>query len=175
MKKVLTFALAALCIFAVSSCKNSNKEAEENQPAEVEEVVAPLEEVTIDEATIERAFEGIVPVEAPDMSDAISYAAVEVKPQFQGGDANEFLKWIGNNIQYPQVAIDNGEQGTVVAQFTVDAEGKVGDVKVLRGVTPALDAEAVRVLESAPAWTAGTVGGEAVKVNYVIPVKFALK
>ena len=57
----------------------------------------------------------------------------------------------------------------------MNPNGTVSDVKVLRGVTPALDAEAVRVLESAPAWTAGTVGGEAVKVNYVIPVKFALK
>lgn len=108
------------------------------------------------------------------MSDAVSYSAVDVKPQFQGGDEKDFLKWIGSNLQYPQAAKDNAEQGTVLAQFTVDKEGKISDVKVIRGVSPSLDAEAVRVLESAPAWTAGTKGGEAVNVKYVLPIKFAL-
>ncbi|MBQ7574949.1 MAG: energy transducer TonB [Bacteroidales bacterium] len=183
MKRIFSFALAALCIFAVSSCKNSNKEAAENEPvaeevsatAAADEAIAAAAAAGIDEATLERAMDEIVPVEAPDLSDAVSYAAVDVKPTFQGGDEKDFLKWIGNNLQYPQAAKDNEEQGTVLAQFTVDKEGKISDVKVIRGVSPALDAEAVRVLESAPAWTAGTKGGEAVNVKYVLPIKFALK
>ncbi|MBR6269425.1 MAG: energy transducer TonB [Bacteroidales bacterium] len=180
MKKVLSFAVAALCIFAVCSCKNSKKEAAENEPV-AEEVAAAAdanaaaaEAANVDVATIERALEGIVPVEAPDMADAVSYAAVDVKPTFNGGDEKEFLKWIGENLQYPEVAKEHNEQGTVLAKFTVDKDGKITDVQVIRGVTPALDAEAVRVLESAPAWTAGKQGGNPVNVSYVLPVKFAL-
>ena len=181
MKKVLSFAVAALCIFAVCSCKNAKKEAAENEPAAEEVAAAAAEDLAaaaaaagVDEATVERAFEEIVPVEAPDMADAVNYALVDVKPQFQGGNEKDFLKWISENIQYPEVAKENGEQGTVLAKFTVDKEGKITDVQVIRGVTPALDAEAVRVLESAPAWTAGKQGGNPVNVSYVLPVKFAL-
>ena len=180
MKKVLSFAVAALCIFAVCSCKNAKKEAAENEPV-AEEVAAAAdanaaaaEAANVDVATIERALEGIVPVEAPNMADAVSYAAVDVKPTFNGGDEKEFLKWIGENLQYPEVAKEHNEQGTVLAKFTVDKDGKITDVQVIRGVTPALDAEAVRVLESAPAWTAGKQGGNPVNVSYVLPVKFAL-
>lgn len=181
MNRVFSFAAAALCLFAVCSCKNSKKEAAANEPV-AEEVVNAAEnacqdaaKANIDEATIERALEGIVPVEAPDMSGAISYAAVDVKPAFQGGDEKSFLKWISENVQYPEAARDNGEQGTVLAKFTIDKEGMIKDIEVIRGVSPALDAEAVRVLESAPAWTAGTKGGDPVNVSYVLPVKFALK
>ncbi|MBO4571431.1 MAG: energy transducer TonB [Bacteroidales bacterium] len=180
MKKVLSFAVAALCIFAVCSCKNSKKEAAENEPL-AEEVASAADDAAaaaaagVDEATLERAFEGIVPVDAPDMADAVNYTAVEVKPTFQGGDETDFFKWIGENVQYPEAAKENGEQGTVLAKFTVDKEGKISDVQVIRGVSPALDAEAVRVLESAPAWTAGTHGGQPVNVSYVLPVKFILK
>ena len=178
MKKVLSFAVAALCIFAVCSCKNSKKEAAENEPV-AEEVATAAEDAAaaagVDEATIERAFEGIVPVEAPDMADAVSYAAVDVKPTFQGGDEKAFQKWIAENVQYPQAAIDNNESGTVLAKFTIDKEGKISDVQVIRSVSPALDAEAVRALESAPAWTAGSQGGQPVNVSFVLPVKFMLK
>ena len=182
MKRVLSFAVAALCIFAVCSCKNAKKEAAENEPTAEEVAAAAAAEVAaaaaaagVDEATVERAFEGIVPVEAPDMEDAVNYALVDVKPQFQGGDEKAFQKWIAENLQYPEVSKENNEQGTVLAKFTVDKEGKITDVKVIRGVTPALDAETVRVLEAAPAWTAGTQGGEAVNVSYVLPIKFQLQ
>ncbi|MBO4765189.1 MAG: energy transducer TonB [Bacteroidales bacterium] len=182
MKKVLSFAVAALCIFAVCSCKNAKKEAAENEPAAEEVAAAAAEEVAaaaaaagVDEATVERAFEEIVPVEAPDMEDAVNYALVDVKPVFQGGDEKAFQKWIAENLQYPQDAIDNNAAGTVLAKFTVDKEGKIGDVKIIRGVWPSLDAEAVRVLEAAPDWTAGTQGGQPVNVSYVLPIKFQLK
>ena len=91
----------------------------------------------------------------PDTTTTIPFASVEVKPTFQGGDAGEFAKWVNENLQYPQAAKDADVQGRVVAQFVVGNDGKVGDVKVLRGVHPDLDAEVVRVISSSPDWTPG--------------------
>ncbi len=108
----------------------------------------------------------------PDTTKTIPFASVEVKPAFQGGDAGEFAKWVNENLQYPQAAKDADVQGRVVAQFVVGTDGKVGDVKVLRGVHPDLDAEVVRVISSSPDWTPGFVKGEPVKVTYTFPVVF---
>ena len=108
----------------------------------------------------------------PDTTKTIPFASVEVKPTFQGGDAGEFAKWVNENLQYPQAAKDANVQGRVVAQFVVGNDGKVGDVKILRGVHPDLDAEVVRVISSSPDWTPGYVKGEPVKVTYTFPVVF---
>ena len=62
-------------------------------------------------------------------------ALVEVKPTFNGGDANDFLKFVEENIVYPEKAKENGDQGKVYLTFVVDATGKVGNVKVLKGVS----------------------------------------
>jgi TonB family C-terminal domain len=113
-----------------------------------------------------------VPAALPDTTTTIPFANVEVKPTFQGGDAGEFAKWVNENLQYPQAAKDADVQGRVVAQFVVGTDGKVGDVKVLRGVHPDLDAEVVRVISSSPDWTPGFVKGEPVKVTYTFPVVF---
>jgi TonB family protein len=112
-----------------------------------------------------------VPAALPDTT-TIPFASVEVKPTFQGGNAGEFAKWVNENLQYPQAAKDADVQGRVVAQFVVGNDGKVGDVKVLRGVHPDLDAEVVRVISSSPDWTPGYVKGEPVKVTYTFPVVF---
>lgn len=108
-------------------------------------------------------------------TDAVPFQLVEEKPQFNGGDANNFAKWVNKNINYPEVAKEEGIQGRVVLQFDVNAEGNVENVVVLRGVDSALDAEAVRVVSSSPAWTPGKQGGNAVKVSYTFPVVFTLR
>ena len=81
----------------------------------------------------------------------IPFATVEVKPTFNGGDAIEFSKWVNENLKYPQAAKDAGVQGRVTLQFTVYPDGSVRDTKVLRGVNPDLDAEALRVVSASPA------------------------
>ena len=112
------------------------------------------------------------PAALPDTTKGLPYNQVEVKPTFQGSDAGEFAKWVHENLKYPQTAKDADVQGRVVAQFVVGSDGKVGDVKVLRGVHPDLDAEVVRVISSSPDWTPGYVKGEPVKVTYTFPVVF---
>ena len=107
--------------------------------------------------------------------EAIPFQLVEEKPKFQGGDANDFTKWVNSRLQYPEIAKENGVQGRVTLQFTVNADGSVANVKVLRGVDPSLDQEAVRVVSSSPKWTPGRQRDRAVKVTYTFPVVFQLR
>ena len=78
--------------------------------------------------------------------EAIPFQLVEEKPSFQGGDANQFSKWVNSRLEYPEIAKENGVQGRVTLQFTVEKDGTVTKVRVLRGVDPSLDKEAVRVV-----------------------------
>ena len=114
------------------------------------------------------------PAALPDTTKVVPFATVEVKPMFNGGDAIEFSKWVNENLKYPQAAKDAGVQGRVTLQFTVYPDGSVRDTKVLRGVNPDLDAEALRVVSASPDWTPGYVKGEPVKVTYTFPVIFKL-
>ena len=107
--------------------------------------------------------------------EAIPFALVEEKPKFQGGDANTFSAWVNKNLQYPEIAKENGVQGRVTLQFTVNTDGSVSDVKVLRGVDSSLDKEAVRIVKMSPKWTPGKQRERPVKVVYNFPVVFQLR
>lgn len=107
--------------------------------------------------------------------EAIPFQLVEEKPSFNGGDANEFSKWVNSKLVYPEIAKENGVQGRVTLQFTVNTDGSVSNVIVLRGVDSSLDKEAVRVVSSSPKWTPGKQRDRAVKVTYTFPVIFQLR
>ena len=107
--------------------------------------------------------------------EVLPFILVEVKPTFNGGDANEFSKWVNQRLEYPQVCIENGRQGRVILSFTIKADGSLADAKVLRGVDPALDKEALRVVNSSPKWTPGKQRDRAVPVTYTFPVIFQLR
>lgn len=107
--------------------------------------------------------------------EAIPFQLVEEKPSFQGGDANTFSKWVNSKLVYPEIAKENGVQGRVTLQFTVEKDGSVTNVKVLRGVDASLDKEAVRVVQSSPKWKPGKQRDRAVKVTYTFPVIFQLR
>lgn len=107
--------------------------------------------------------------------EAIPFQLVEEKPSFNGGDANEFSKWVNSRLVYPEIAKENGVQGRVTLQFTVNADGTVSNVKVLRGVDSSLDKEAVRVVSSSPKWKPGKQRDRAVKVTYTFTVIFQLR
>ncbi len=107
--------------------------------------------------------------------EAIPFQLVEEKPSFQGGDANQFSKWVNQRLEYPEIAKENGVQGRVTLQFTVEKDGSVTKVKVLRGVDPSLDKEAVRVVSMSPKWKPGKQRDRAVPVTYTFPVIFQLR
>ena len=107
--------------------------------------------------------------------EAIPFQLVEEKPSFQGGDANQFSKWVNSRLVYPEIAKENGVQGRVTLQFTVEKDGTVTKVRVLRGVDPSLDKEAVRVVSMSPKWKPGKQRDRAVPVTYTFPVIFQLR
>ena len=107
--------------------------------------------------------------------EAVPFQLVEEKPSFQGGDTNNFSKWVNERLVYPEIAKKNRVQGRVTVQFTVEKDGSVTKVKVIRGVDPALDKEAVRVVSMSPKWTPGKQGDRVVSVTYNFPVIFQLR
>ena len=107
--------------------------------------------------------------------EAIPFQLFEEKQSFQGGDANQFSKWVNQRLVYPEIAKENGVQGRVTLQFTVEKDGSVTKVKVLRGVDPSLDKEAVRVVSMSPKWKPGKQRDRAVPVTYTFPVIFQLR
>ncbi len=107
--------------------------------------------------------------------EAIPFALVEEKPKFQGGDAKTFSTWVSQHLEYPEIAKENGVSGRVMIEFTVMPDGKVANVKLLRGVDPSIDKEAIRVVQSSPKWTPGRQRDRAVKVTYQFPVIFTLR
>ena len=148
--------LLAVFVYACNPSKKSKA------PAENAETVAPA---TKAEAT-----------DPADAAESIPFDVVEQKPTFNGGDANEFAKWVNSQLQYPEAAKDAGEQGRVLLQFTVNADGTMSDAKVLRSASPELDAEALRVVNSCTQkWTPGMQDGKPVPVSYSFPIVFKLK
>ena len=146
-------------------------------PAEALEV--EIEEEPLDLEAIATEFAAEAETAAKelnvDLAKAVPFAVVEEKPEFDGGDANKFSKWVAKNINYPESAKENEIQGRVILSFDVNEEGAVENVVVLKGVDEALDAEAVRVVSSSPAWTPGKQNGNPVKVNYTFPVNFTIR
>ena len=98
----------------------------------------------------------------------------EEMPNFPGGMV-ECMKWLANNVQYPEEAIQNKKEGRVIVQFVVNKDGSVMDAKVVRSIDPLLDKEALRVINLMPKWKPGKNQGEAVRVRYTMPVMFKLK
>jgi len=103
------------------------------------------------------------------------FQIVEEPASFQGGDVGTFRIWVQSNMVYPTAASEAGISGKVIVQFAVNSHGKVVDAKVLRGVHPELDKEAVRCILSSPSWAPGKQGGRAVKQQFVIPIIFQLQ
>jgi len=100
-------------------------------------------------------------------SEPVKYQLIEVKPSFNGGDANTFSKWVNENLSFPE---GSNVSGRVILEFTIKADGRVTDVHVIQGVRDDIDAEAVRVISQSPRWKPGRRGGEAVDVLYTFPV-----
>ena len=122
----------------------------------------------------ERAVPAAVELPEPPPEEPVKYSLLEAKPRFQDGDAGQFSHWVNENLHYPQEAVKDSLQGRVTLQFTIEKDGSVTDVHVLRGCAPVLDEEAIRVVSQSPKWTPGYINGEPVRVVYNFPVLFQL-
>jgi len=137
--------------------------------------------MTADEAQTEVKNEEVVEVVAEvkeEVQEAepeeVPFVVVEEMPMYPGGDT-ELLKYIGEHTNYPEVAKENNIQGRVIVRFCVTAKGGVSQVSILKGVDPELDAEAIRVVNTLPAFKPGKQGGKPVPVWYMVPITFTLK
>jgi protein TonB len=101
------------------------------------------------------------------------FQVVENAPAFPGGDMAR-MKFLQDNIKYPQMARESGIQGTVYVTFVVERNGSVTDVKILRGIGGGCDEEAVRVVQNMPKWEPGKQRGKPVRVQFNMPIKFTL-
>lgn len=99
------------------------------------------------------------------------YQVVDEMPQFPGGN-RAMMAYIGQNIKYPAEAVAKGIEGRVVVQFVVNKEGDLQDIKVMKSIDSLLDQEAIRVISSMPKWTPGKLKGEAVNIQYTLPIQF---
>ena len=147
-------------------------------------------EIVDNDVTVDLDFQSLddtnVPVDIRDYShqeviqeeveeEVIYVGVVEEKPKFNGGDANEFSKWVNSKLVYPEIAKENGVEGRVTLQFTIGEDGRLQDVKVLSAPDESLAQEAVRVVSSSPKWEPGRQRDRAVKVSYTFPVIYRLR
>jgi len=147
--------IAGLMIF-ISSCNENNNKPE--IPAEVAPPPPPPPPPAVDDT------KGDVP-----------FDAVDVMPVFKGGDG-AIIKYITENVKYPEKAKENGITGKVIVRFAVEADGSIGRVTILKGVDPELDMEAFRVVNAMPAFEKPALkDGKNVAVWYTIPINFALQ
>jgi TonB family protein len=103
-----------------------------------------------------------------------AYRVVDVMPEFPGGDTT-LLKYIADSTHYPKDAKTQAIQGKVIVRFMIKANGSVSEVSVLKGVSPSLDEESIRVVKTLPKFTPGKLNGKTVPVWYMIPISFTLK
>lgn len=158
----IKYALFVLPAFALLVAGNisCSQDASQTEDAK-EEVVAPVspeaKEAPADSTAKEEVF-----------------MVAEQMPEFPGG-MKEMLKFLQENVKYPENAMKNNVQGRVIVQFVVEKDGTPTEFKVVRAVDPDLDAEALRVLKTMPKWKPGMQKGEVVRVKYTVPVTFRLQ
>lgn len=102
------------------------------------------------------------------------FIVVEEMPVPPGG-VSGLLKYIADNINYPQIAQENNIQGKVIVRFCVTPKGGIDHVSVYKGVDPELDAEAIRVVKTLPPFKPGKQGGKPVPVWFTVPISFQIK
>ena len=109
--------------------------------------------------------------------DVVAYYDCDQRPTFlNSADPAQFLqKWVYQYLRYPESAVREGIQGRVTVEFIIDKDGKVTDVKVVKGVSDELDAEAVKVISASPKWKPGRVNGNKVRTSIAVPVEFKLE
>lgn len=158
----IKYALFVLPAFALLVAGNisCSQDASQTEDAK-EEVVAPVSPEAKEAPADSTAKEDV-------------FMVAEQMPEFPGG-MKEMLKFLQENVKYPENAMKNNVQGRVIVQFVVEKDGTPTEFKVLRSVDPDLDAEALRVMKAMPKWKPGMQKGQVVRVKFTVPVSFKLQ
>lgn len=182
--------------------QNISSKNAENQ-AEVDEItpaLTPQEAIAVEETSIQEVPTEVDATTVPEVTqvpDTTVFSVVEKMPEFPGG-MQALMTFLASNVKYPAIAQEAGVQGRVLVQFVVDKTGKVSQARCIRGIPApvapanatdaekevyekkgegayAINQEALRVVESMPAWKPGMQKGQAVNVRYTLPVSFRLQ
>ena len=151
------------------------KAFESNWVIHLREEIQSMDEMTVVAMAPEEKQQAVKtePVKT-EKGEEVIFQVVEQMPEFPGG-MGEAMKFLAKNMKYPVSAQQAKIEGRVIVQFVVERDGSVSDVKVMRGVSPELDAEAVRVVSMMPKWIPGKQRGKAVAVKYTMPIMFRLQ
>lgn len=162
----------------------------EEKPDEIEPEIEEPPAVVIEPPIVEEIIEeenideppppDVTPPDPPPIAEEEVIAVVEeivefpdVEAEFPGGPA-AMMKWINENVDYPQTSIEMNEQGRVFLSFVVEKDGGITNVAIERGVSPDLDREAKRVVRKMPKWNAGEASGRKVRARCRLPINFQL-
>jgi TonB family protein len=151
-------------VILISSCKQKSKETTDSSQ------IVNDEEFLIDSLSPDSDF---ILDESDTIDGEVFFSVVEEMPEF-GNGWEDIRKYILDNIEYPQTAIDDSIEGRVIIQFVINEDGSVSNPEVLRGIRFDLDEECIRVVKNMPDWKPGKQLGKLVKVRYVIPFIFRL-
>lgn len=103
----------------------------------------------------------------------VEFVELDVEPSFPGG-LRSFYKYVSETVRYPKKAINDNVQGQVLLSFIVEKDGRLVDIKVVQGVSPEIDKEAIRVIRASPKWRPGVLKDKVVRVVYKLPINFNL-
>ncbi len=155
-------------------------------PDVVEQLQVVEDDVEIEEVEMQSTEDDNTTVEVVDLSMESGpsdeeeaeanqiFTVVEQQPEFPGGEA-ALMAYIKKNLKYPAFAAENGIQGRVTLSFTVEKDGSIANIEIMRSPAEELSKEAIRVVQSMPKWKPGKQRGKAVRVKYVLPVTFRLQ
>ena len=177
MKYLYVLPLAALAVTAFARPEVSAV-ADEISSAKVNDLVASVKTNLAETASVavkDTLTPGAVnvPQEVKDeLKGTPVFEVVEQMPEFPDGGMAGLMDYFQKNMRYPAEAKEAGKQGRVTVQFVVNKDGSISGARVLRGVDPLLDAEAIRLVNAMPKWKPGMQQGKPVAVKYTVPVRF---
>ena len=157
LAKYLLILPLAITLIVVNSCMSNVSEPMSND----------------DETTLIEEPQSDDPIAEAPKDDSEVFAVVEEQPQFPGGNV-AMMKFLADNIKYPVEAQEKGLEGRVIANFVVEKDGSITDLKIVRGIDPLLDNEALRIIKMMPDWEPGKQKGEKVRVRFTLPTVFKL-
>ncbi|NDV65257.1 energy transducer TonB [Bacteroides sp. 224] len=107
------------------------------------------------------------------MNDSTVYDIIKLVPSFPGGQM-EMISFINKSIVYPEAAKEKGDQGMVLIQFIVEKDGTITNPTVFQSISPELDAEAIRIVNTMPHWVSGKLNEKSVRTKYTLPISFVI-
>lgn len=168
LKRLCTLSLAIACLALGAS---SSLQASGQSPQKVEQAKATKDKPK--DSPIDTTKTPRVDKEGQE-EEVYLYDEVDTKPEFPGGE-DELNKYLASTFRYPEAVADRNEQGRIEVLFIITKSGSIENVHVIRGATPLLDTEAIRVVRSMPKWSPGLIKDKPVNTMHVVPINFRIE